>query len=157
VPALNESRVGESASLRQEVEQHRQNPACASCHARLDPLGFGLENFNAIGAWRDQDGKFPVDASGTLPGGRSFRGPLELKKILQDDRNDFARGLAEKLLIYALGRGLQRYDRPALNEITERLASGDFRFSELVLGIVRSLPFQMRSAAGTDFAATSRE
>lgn len=145
VPPLDESRIGQSVSLRQELEQHRQNPACASCHARMDPLGFGLDNFNAIGAWRDDDGKLSVDASGSLPDGRTFRGPLELKAVLLKDRDAFVRGLAEKLLIYALGRGLERYDRPALAVITARLEAAQYRFSELVLGIASSLPFQMRS------------
>jgi hypothetical protein len=154
VPALDESKVGESVSLRQEMEAHRQNRACASCHSRLDPLGFGLENFNAIGAWREQDGKAPVDASGTLPSGRTFRGHQELKQILMDDQDAFVQGLAEKLLIFALGRGLERYDRPALTEITAGLPAVDHRFSELVLGIVNSLPFQMRSAAEENAVAT---
>ena len=154
VPALDEAKVGESGSLRQELEAHRQNLACAACHARLDPLGFGLENFNAIGVWREQDGKAPVDASGTLPSGRSFRGHRELKQVLMEDRDAFVRGMAEKLLVYALGRGLQRFDRPALADITARMAAGDYRFSELVLGIVNSMPFQMRSTAQKDAVAT---
>ena len=145
VPPLDVSKVGESVSLRQELEQHRQDPTCAACHARMDPLGFGLDNFNAIGAWRDDDGKLPVDASGSLPGGRTFRGPKELKAILLKDRDAFVRGLAEKLMIYALGRGLERHDRPALTSITARLSTANYRFSELVLGIANSLPFQMRS------------
>ena len=154
VPALDEAKVGQSGSLRQQLEAHRQNLACAACHARLDPLGFGLENFNAIGAWREQEGEDPVDASGTLPTGRSFRGHRELKQILMEQRDAFVQGLAEKLLVYALGRGLQRYDRPALAEITARLPAGNYRFSELVLGIVNSLPFQMRSAAEKTADAT---
>ena len=146
VPALDEAKVAQSGSLRQELEAHRTNVACAACHARLDPLGFGLENFNAIGAWRDKVGDQPVDASGVLPSGQSFRGHRELKQILMDERQAFVEGLAEKLLIYALGRGLERYDHPALARITTRLSAADYRFSELVLGIANSLPFQMRSA-----------
>ncbi|MCH2211004.1 MAG: DUF1592 domain-containing protein [Fuerstiella sp.] len=147
VPALDESKVGKSVSLRQELEEHRNNPTCAGCHARLDPLGFSLEHFNAIGEWRDLDGKEPVDASGTLPSGLTFQGHAQLKQILMDDRDSFVDGLAEKLLIYALGRGLQRHDRPALAKISESLPAADYRFSELVLGIVNSLPFQMRNVA----------
>jgi hypothetical protein len=124
------------------MEQHRKNPACASCHTRMDALGFGLENFDAIGGWRTRDGKLPVDSSGELPGGRVFKGPAELKALLKEDRAAFERGLAEKLLTYALGRGLERYDRPAVSAITTRLAARDHRFSELVLGVVESLPFQ---------------
>jgi len=110
----------------------------------MDPLGFGLENFNAIGAWRTQDGKFPIDASGTLPDGRSFRGPQELRAILKADRNSFTECLTEKMLTYALGRGLERYDQPAIKEIVHNVASNEYRFSSLVLEIVNSLPFQMR-------------
>jgi hypothetical protein len=147
VPPLDASKVGESVTLRQQMEEHRKNPACASCHSRMDPLGFGLENFNAIGAWRTEDGKFPVDASGALPDGRSFRTPAELKAILKADRDVFVRGLTEKLLIYALGRGLERYDRPVVTEIAAKLPSADYKFSQLVLEIVDSLPFRMRRAS----------
>ena len=149
VPALDEAKAGQPGSLRQELEEHRKNPECAGCHARLDPLGFGLENFNAIGAQREQDGE-PVDASGTLPSGQSFRDHHELKQILMEEQDAFVECLAEKLLIYALGRGLERYDRPALAKITDRLRARDHRFSELVLGIVESMPFQMRSADQTE-------
>ena len=110
----------------------------------MDPLGFGLENFDAIGAWRVRDGKFAIDATGTLPDGRSFKGPRELKTILRADRDSFAEGLTEKLLTYALGRGLERYDRSTVKQITKQLAADDYRFSTLVLEIVKSLPFQMR-------------
>ncbi|HXI90667.1 MAG TPA: DUF1592 domain-containing protein, partial [Blastocatellia bacterium] len=144
VPNLDESKIGSAASLRQQLEAHRQNATCASCHARMDPLGFGLENFDAIGAWRTQDGKFPIDASGMLPDGRTFKGPVELRAILKGDRGAFAEGVTEKLLIYALGRGLEGYDRPAVNQIVARLAAGNYRFSTLVIEIAASVPFQMR-------------
>ncbi len=144
VPNLNEAAVGSSASLRQQLEEHRKNATCASCHSRMDPLGFGLENFNAIGAWRTMDGKFPIDSSGVLPDGRKFQGPQELKAILKADRDGFTEGLTEKLLTYALGRGLEPYDKPAVKEIAGRVAADDYRFSSLVLEIVKSLPFQMR-------------
>ena len=144
VPNLDEAKIGQAAPLRQQLEQHRANPTCASCHARMDPLGFGLENFDAIGAWRTRDGKFAIDATGTLPDGRSFNGPRELKAILRADRDSFAEGLTEKLLTYALGRGLERYDRPTVKQITKRLAADDYRFSTLVLEIVKSMPFKMR-------------
>lgn len=158
VPALNESSIGQSVSLRQEMELHRREAACASCHSRMDPLGFGLENFNAIGEWRARDGEDLIDASGTLPSGRSFEGHQELKLILLEQREVFVRGLTEKLLTYAVGRGLERYDRPAVAKIAARLPGTDYRFSELVLGIVQSMPFQMRSAVdqGT-VAAQQRE
>jgi mono/diheme cytochrome c family protein len=146
VPALDDTKVGESASLRQQMEAHRANAVCASCHSKMDPLGFGLENLNAIGAWRDKDGKFPVDASGVLPGGQKFQGPNELKALLLERRNAFVAGLSEKMLMYALGRGLERYDRPALQTIEAGVASHDFKFSELVTEVVKSLPFQMKRA-----------
>ena len=144
VPALDVSTVGTNASLRQQLEAHRKNPTCAACHSRMDPLGFGLENFDAVGAYRTSDGKFAIDSSGTLPDGRSFQGPDGLKTILQADRDAFAQCLTTKLLTYALGRGLEGYDRATVKEITHKLAANDYRFSELVQEIVTSRPFQMR-------------
>jgi hypothetical protein len=144
VPSLDEDAVGSSASLRQQLEQHRKNAVCASCHARMDPLGFGLENFDAVGARRTLDGKFPIDPSGVLPGGKAFRGPDELKVILRQQKDVFADALAEKLLTYALGRGLDRSDQPAVKQIVTRMAAEDYKFSTLLLGIVDSAPFQMQ-------------
>ena len=103
VPALDETKIGATGSMRQQMEEHRANPACASCHSKMDPLGFGFENFNAIGEWRTKDGKFPIDASGTLPDGRSFKGPEELKTLLRKDQGAFAECVADKMLTYALG------------------------------------------------------
>jgi hypothetical protein len=139
VPNLDEAAVTSASSLREQLEQHRKNPTCASCHARMDPLGFGLENFDAVGAWRSQ-----IDSSGSLPDGRSFKGPVELRAILKADKDAFAEGLTEKLLTFALGRGVESYDKPAVKQIAGALAANDYRFSILVLGIVKSLPFQMR-------------
>ena len=147
-PRLDETTVGASASLRQQMEAHRTNQTCASCHARMDPIGFGLENYDGIGAWRTVDGKFAIDASGALPDGRSFEGPAGLKTILSADRSAFAECLTEKLLTYALGRGLERYDKRTVRSIADRLAASDYRFSALVLEIVNSLPFQMRKDRG---------
>ena len=144
VPNLDVSNVGSEASLRQQLEAHRKNPTCAACHARMDPLGFGLENFDAIGQWRENDGKIAIDASGSLPDGRNFRGPDGLKGILDGNRAAFASCVASKLLTYALGRGLERYDRSTVNTITKRSAANNYRFSSLVLDIVSSRPFQMR-------------
>jgi hypothetical protein len=149
VPNLDESKVASSASLRLQLEEHRKNVTCASCHSRMDPLGFGLENFDAIGGWRAEDGKQPIDASGTLPDGRSFKGAKELKAILQEDRNAFAECLTEKLLTYALGRGLERYDSPTVKKISSRLPNSNYRFSSLVLEIVNSMPFQKRRGEKT--------
>jgi mono/diheme cytochrome c family protein len=144
VPNLDEAQVGSTASLRQQLEAHRKNATCAACHARMDPLGFGLEKFDAIGRWRTRDGKFPVDDSGLLPDGRAFRGPTELKTILMADRDAFVQCLTEKLLTYALGRGLERYDKPAIKQIAARVAARDYRFSALTQEIATSLPFQRR-------------
>jgi mono/diheme cytochrome c family protein len=143
VPELKDE-TQRAESLRQRMEQHRANPSCASCHARMDPLGFGLENYDAVGAWRDRDDSFPIDASGTLPSGQSFRGPGQLKEILKARRAEFARCLTEKLLTYALGRGLDLQDRCVVDRIVTDLARQQYRFSRLVLGIVRSDPFRKR-------------
>ena len=110
VPNLDESKIGTATSMREQLEEHRKNAICASCHRRMDPLGFGLENFDAVGAWRETEGKFPIDASGQLPDGRKFTGPNELRDILSADRDAFSRAITSKLLTYALGRGLERYD-----------------------------------------------
>jgi hypothetical protein len=144
VPNLDESAIGSAASLRAQLEEHRKNAICASCHRKMDPLGFGLENFDAVGAWRTMDGDFPIDASGTLPDGEEFSGPEELRAILVEQREAFARGVTAKLLTYALGRGLERYDTKTVRTIASRLPAQDYRFSALVLEIVNSLPFQAR-------------
>lgn len=145
VPELNEAKaVVESAPLRQRLEQHRANPSCAACHQRMDPLGFGLENYNAIGAWRTMDGSFPIDAGGTLPGGQSFQGPGELKAILKARQKDFVRCLSEKMLTYALGRGVEYYDECVLKQIVAKMAQHQSKFSILILAIVNSDPFQKR-------------
>ena len=145
VPSLSEDSIGSVASLRQQLEEHRSNAVCASCHARMDPLGFGLENYDAVGAWRTHDGKFPIDSSGSLPDGRTFHGADGLAGILKPSRDAFVESLTEKMLTYALGRGIERHDRPAVRQIAERLAANDYRFSSLMLGIVNSAQFQMQS------------
>lgn len=147
VPPLNEAKVGTTASLREQLEQHRADPTCAGCHARMDPLGFGLENYDAIGRWRKLDGKFPIDPSGTLPNGKSFSGAGELKAILRSDPHAFTQALAEKLLTYALGRGLENYDRAAVDSITAQVEQNGYKFSVLIRAIVESAPFGMRHAA----------
>jgi mono/diheme cytochrome c family protein len=143
-PRLDEKSVGKGASLRQQLEAHRSDAICAACHSRMDPLGFSLENYDAIGGWREKDGATAIDASGKLPDGRAFNGPAELATILKADHEEFARGFTAKLLTYALGRGLERYDRPTVKAIAARAAKDDYRFSALVVEIVGSLPFQMR-------------
>ena len=144
VPSLDEAGLGVAGSLRQRLEQHRANPVCASCHDRMDTLGFALENYDAIGRWRTEDGNFPIDASGTLPSGESIAGPEQLTKVLQAQLPDFIRCLSEKMLTYSLGRGLERYDRPTVERIVKRVAADGNRFQTLVHQIVVSLPFTMR-------------
>jgi hypothetical protein len=144
VPNLDEKAVGSSASMRQQLEAHRSNPVCNSCHANMDPLGFGLENFDAIGRWRAKDGNFPIDATGRLPNGQTFDGPDALKQILLSGKTAFTKCLAEKLLTYGLGRGLEDYDQPAIQSIVTHTAASGYRFSALVDAIVTSRPFQKR-------------
>ena len=149
VPELKEGKdVVLTGSLRQRMEQHRANPACASCHSKMDPLGFGLENYNAVGAWRDKDGSFPVDPSGVLPSGQKFQGPKALKAILKERQGEFVQCLAEKMLTYALGRGIEYYDRCATDRIVAGMGRGEYKFSSLVLEIVKSDPFQKRRTRG---------
>jgi mono/diheme cytochrome c family protein len=145
VPALDEKPLGQTASMRTQLEAHRKNPNCASCHARLDPLGFALEHFDAIGRWRDQDVKVPIDSSGTLPDGRTFKNFEEMRALLTARPDAFTACLAEKMLIYALGRGLERSDRAAVQQIAQNVARDGYRFSRLVLEIVRSQPFLMQN------------
>jgi hypothetical protein len=133
-----------TGSLRQRMEQHRANPGCASCHQRMDPLGFGLENFDGIGAWRTKDGEFVIDPAGDLPTGESFKSPKELRAILLAQKDDFTRCLTEKMLTYALGRGLEYYDQCATDSIVEAVRKADYRFSALIEEIVMSDPFQRR-------------
>src|SRR5262249_15606746 len=133
-----------SAPLRKRMELHRSKAICASCHQRMDPLGFGFENFDAVGAWRTKDGKFDVDASGELPTGQKFNVPKELVAVLKTKEADFRRCLAEKLLTYALGRGLEYFDKCALDDICAETARCDNRFVSMVLAIVKSEPFQAK-------------
>ena len=138
--------IAGTRTLRQQMEHHRSNPACASCHRRMDPLGFALENFDALGAWRAQESGQRIEADGRLPGGRAFRGPDGLRSALLSRQSAFARCLTEKMLTYAIGRGVNQADKVAVEEIVRRLARNKYRFSELVLGIVESEPFQKRAS-----------
>ena len=134
--------------MRKQLEEHRANPACASCHSRMDPLGFGLENYDAIGHFRTVDGKFPIDSTGTLPNGKSFTNAAEMKQILKSNSIAFAQCLTEKLMTYGLGRGMERFDQPALQAISRKTAEGGYKFNTLILEIASSLPFQMRRGEG---------
>jgi mono/diheme cytochrome c family protein len=144
VPPLDEAAVGTSLSLRQQMEKHRSNAVCASCHSKMDPLGFGLENYDGIGKWRIMDGKFPVDSSGTLPNGKTFNTPAEMRAVLTSQLPQFARCVIEKLTIYALGRGLAPPDRRVIDEIGRTLAADGYPFQNAIFEIVKSAPFQMR-------------
>jgi mono/diheme cytochrome c family protein len=152
VPSLKEENTenGRVLTMRQRMEEHRANPACAVCHTRMDPLGFALENFDAIGKWRTAEGNTPIDASGVLPDGTKFDGPAGLRKVLLSHPEEFVTTVTEKLLTYALGRGLEYYDAPAVRKITREAAAGNYRWSSLILGIVKSVPFQMRMSKPQD-------
>jgi len=132
--------------MRERMAQHRANAVCASCHKVMDPIGFGLENFNAVGGWRRTDGTTPIDASGTLPNGVPFEGPAALRKALMQQPDGFVNTMAGKLLTYGLGRGVEYYDGPAIRAITREAARNNYSFSSLILGIVKSVPFRMRRA-----------
>ena len=145
VPELdNDSKAVLTGSLRQRMEKHRENPNCAVCHSKLDPLGFGLENFDGVGALRQFDGKFKIDPAGELPDGSKFSGPAELRKVLVAKGDLFRRNLGEKMLTYAIGRGLEYYDRCAVDDIVSALKKGDDRFSAMMLAVVQSDAFQKR-------------
>jgi mono/diheme cytochrome c family protein len=146
VPPLKEQGEGGAAptTVRQRMEEHRKNPVCASCHARMDPLGFALENFNAIGGWRTTDANRTIDASGVFPDGTTFTGPAELRRVLLSHGDEFITTMTEKLMTYALGRGLEAYDMPAVRRVLKESAASDYRWSSIVLAIARSLPMQMR-------------
>jgi hypothetical protein len=130
--------------MRERMEKHRANPACAVCHTRMDPLGFALENFDAIGGWRTTEAGSPIDASGALPDGTRFEGAPGLRKVLLGRRDEFVLNVTNKLLTYALGRGVEYYDAPAVRSILREAAPNDYRWSSLITGIVKSTPFQMR-------------
>jgi mono/diheme cytochrome c family protein len=146
VPKLEEEGAGKmlTGTLRQRLEQHRKDPGCASCHSRLDPLGFALENYDAVGAWREKDGGDAVDPSGTLPGGETFKGPADFKRVLLGKKRQIIRNLSERMLTYALGRGVEHEDRCTVDEIAAAVTKNGYRFSTLVTAIVQSEPFRMR-------------
>ncbi|MEZ6064522.1 MAG: DUF1588 domain-containing protein [Planctomycetaceae bacterium] len=151
VPALDETQSAHpDLSLREQLLLHREDPGCASCHIVMDEIGFGLQNFDPIGRWREVEGKHPIDSQGTLPSGETFSTPGELNAILSSRKSEFARCLTEKLLTYALGRGLEYYDRCTVEEIVTRLEAREYRFSELLVGIVESRPFQYQGQRASD-------
>lgn len=154
-PLSDKGKGGVPATLRARMEQHRANPVCAACHARMDPLGFALENFNAIGQWREMDAGAKIDASGSFPDGTKFNGPAEFRQALLARRDLFIRTFTEKLLTYGLGRGLDYYDQPSVRKILKGGAATDYTWSSTILGIVKSTPFQMRMSREADAPAAS--
>jgi len=140
----DETEEDRKLSLRHRLEKHRADPSCAACHKRMDPIGFALENYDPIGAWRDVDGPLPIDTAASLPDGSSFKGPAELRTLILSRKDDFVRCLAEKLLTYALGRGVEYYDASTVKGIRKAVAENGYRMSTLIMEITRSYPFQYR-------------
>ena len=161
VPPLKEAGYGEKIklSMRQRMEQHRANPACAACHKIMDPIGFSLENFDAVGAWRVSEDGMKIDSAGQLADGTPINGAVDLRKALEAHPEQFVGTVTEKLLTYALGRGVDYYDMPALRSIIRESAKNNYKFSAVVLNIVKSVPFEMKikklqeSAGAADPAA----
>jgi hypothetical protein len=152
VPALETDADAERATmtLRESMARHRASPECASCHAQMDPIGFAFEHFDAIGRWRDTEGGLPIEAVSTLPDGTVVDGIEGVKRLLLDDPERFVSAVTEKLLMYAIGRNIQYYDRPAIRAIVRGAAADDYTFAALIRGIVSSVPFRMRMAPEPD-------
>jgi hypothetical protein len=148
VPKLAETAQAEmTGTLRQRMEQHRTNPNCIACHAQMDPIGFGLENFDAVGAWRVKDiNNVDIDASGNLPDGTTFQGASGLKQILMTQKDQFCQCLTKRMMTYALGRGMESYDSATINQIAAGLKNQDYKFSALIMQIVESDAFQKRGS-----------
>ncbi len=145
VPALEEANEeGRVLTMREAMAQHRENPACRSCHAAMDPIGFALENYDAVGKWRTRFAGQPIDASGAIPGDAEFSGPDGLANLLLERPGDFVGAVTEKLMTYALGRGLEYYDMPAVRSIVREAEEDDYRWSSVIMGVIESAPFQMR-------------
>jgi hypothetical protein len=146
VPALKDNTVSANLSVRARLAEHRSNAACASCHNLMDPIGFSLENFDAIGRWRTVEDGLPIDSTGGLPDGTRFDGIAGLEDGLLRRPDLFVNTLTEKLLTFALGRGVESYDAPAVRKIVREAKANDYRFSSIIVGIVNSTPFTMRKA-----------
>jgi hypothetical protein len=147
VPELQATRNGKALTMREQMEVHRASPVCSSCHSRMDPIGFALENYDGVGKWRTEEAGVPINARGTLPDGTEFHGGAGLSELLLTRyKDDFVRAATEKLLTYALGRGVEHFDAPAVRTIARQAARDDYRFSSLVLAVIKSRPFQMRRA-----------
>ena len=144
IPALNDAKNGKLLSVREQMEMHRANPVCASCHNKMDPLGFSLENYDAVGAWRTSFAGKPIDASAVLPDGTKFDGPAGLQSILLARKEQFVEALTERLMTYGLGRGVEYYDMPAVREVRDHARQDDYRMNTIIMGIVQSVPFVMK-------------
>lgn len=144
IPALNDAKNGKLLSVREQMEMHRANPVCASCHNKMDPLGFSLENYDAVGAWRTSFAGKPIDASAVLPDGTKFEGPAGLQNILMSRKEQFIEALTERMMTYGLGRGVEYYDMPAIREVRDRARRDDYRMNAIIMGIVQSVPFVMK-------------
>ena len=136
--------------LRKQLEIHRKDPGCASCHRVMDSIGFGFENFDPIGRWRDKEGENPIDATGQLPSGETFNNPRELVTLLRQQKDSFVRCLIEKMLTFSLGRGVEYYDRCAIDKILLAMQSDQYRFSRLVVEVIKSDPFCLRSGVAQE-------
>jgi hypothetical protein len=149
VPSLKDDATAQKMTMRQRMEQHRANPTCAACHKVTDPLGFALENFDGLGTWRASagPGSGPIDASGTLPDGTPFIGPAGLRDVLMKKQDMYVENFTERLMTYALGRGVEEYDYAALRKIAREAAADNQKWSSIILGIVKSTPFRMRRAS----------
>jgi hypothetical protein len=146
IPSLKTEGAGKPLTLRDAMTAHRANPSCATCHARMDPIGFAMENFDAIGKWRELDAGRAIDTSGVFPDGTAFNGVSGLKQVLLQQSDQFVGTVAERLLMYAIGRNLQYYDQPSVREIVREAAASHYTMPSLVLAVVKSKPFQMRGA-----------
>jgi hypothetical protein len=154
---LKENDAEAPRSMRERLEAHRRNPGCAVCHVRMDPLGFSLENFDALGKWRTASDGVPVDSSASLPDGSRFVGVTGLRQLLLGHREDFVRTFSDRLLSYAIGRGTEPSDWPAVRKIVRETAPDDSRWSSIVLAIVRSVPFSMSEPFDSDQSKTVRD
>jgi hypothetical protein len=156
VPPLKDQGASDKPkTMREQMEEHRANPVCANCHRLMDPLGFAMENFNGVGAWRTKDGPTPIDASSQLADGTKVTGVVTLRQALTRRPERFVGTMTEKLMTYALGRGLVASDMPAVRQIVSSAAPNNYRFSSIVLGIVNSVPFKMRMKPGTENPAAT--
>jgi hypothetical protein len=153
VPSLNDAKNGKTLTVREQMEEHHKNPICAACHTRMDPLGFSLENYDATGGWRNGYAGQLVDASAEMPDGTKFNGPSGLQGYLLTRKDQFVEAFIEKLMTYALGRGVEAYDMPTVRAIRYKAASDDYRMQSIIMDIIQSVPFEMRRTPDNDHHA----